>query len=73
MLKEIGMRNTEPGRTLGELISKAIADLELTHSEHQQIVAMAHADGVIDPQERQLLSQLQEMIANGMVKKVRDR
>ena len=65
------MRNTEPGRKLGELISKAIADLELTNTEHQQIVAMAHQDGVIDPQERQLLSQLQEMIANGTVKKVR--
>jgi uncharacterized membrane protein YebE (DUF533 family) len=66
------MLDAEPGRKLGDLISKAIRDLELTNSEHQRIVAMAHADGVIDPQERQLLSQLQEMIANGTVKKVRD-
>ena len=66
------MQDAKPGRQLGELISKAINDLELSHSEHQQIVAMAHEDGVIDPQERQLLSQLQEMIANGTVKKVRD-
>ena len=65
------MLNAEPGRKLGELISKAIKDLELTTSEHQQIVALAHADGTIDPQERQLLGQLQEMIANGTVKKVR--
>ncbi len=62
----------EPGRSLGELIKKAIDDCELTPSEHQRIVALAHADGVIDAQERQLLSQLQEMIANGTVKKVRE-
>ena len=66
------MQDAEPGRKLGDLISKAIKDLELTNSEHQKIVAMAHADGVIDPQERQLLGQLQQMIANGTVKKVRD-
>jgi tellurite resistance protein len=66
------MPDAKPGRKLGELISKAIKDLELSHSEHQNIVAMAHADGLIDPQERQLLSQLQEMIANGTIKKVRD-
>ena len=66
------MPAAESGRKLGELINKAIKDCELTHTEHQQIVAMAHADGVIDPQERQLLGQLQEMIANGTIKKVRD-
>jgi uncharacterized membrane protein YebE (DUF533 family) len=66
------MQDAEPGRKLGDLISKAIKDLELTNSEHQKIVAMAHADGVIDTQERQLLGQLQQMIANGTVKKVRD-
>lgn len=66
------MQDAEPGRKLGDLISKAIRDLELTTSEHQKIVAMAHADGVIDPQERQLLGQLQQMVANGTIKKVRD-
>ena len=66
------MQDAEPGRKLGDLISRAIKDLELTNSEHQKIVAMAHADGMIDPHERQLLGQLQEMIANGTIKKVRD-
>lgn len=66
------MRDAEPGRKLGELIKKAIDDCEMTTSEHQQIVALAHADGVIDEQERELLGQLQQMIANGTVKKVRD-
>ena len=66
------MRDAGPGRKLGEIIKKAIDDCELTHSEHQQIVALAHGDGVIDPQEQQLLAQLQQMIAEGTVKKVRD-
>lgn len=66
------MPDAEPGRKLGEIIKKAIEDCELTHSEHQQIIAIAHSDHVIDDQERQLLAQLQQMIANGTVKKVRD-
>lgn len=65
------MQDAEPGRKLGELIKKAIEDCELTHSEQQQIVALAHADHVIDDQERKLLAQLQQMIADGTVKKVR--
>lgn len=66
------MQDAEPGRKLGELLKKAIEDCELTHSEHQRIVAIAHSDHVIDAQEQQLLSQLQQMIANGTIKKVRD-
>ncbi len=66
------MRDNEPGRKLGEIIKKAIEDCELTHSEHQKIVAIAHSDHVIDPQEQQLLAQLQQMIAEGTIKKVRD-
>ena len=66
------MHDAEPGRKLSELMKKAIADCELTHSEHQQIVALAHADHVADAQEQQLLAQLQQMIANGTIKKVRD-
>ena len=65
------MAETEPGERLKAIIEKAIADCELTHSEHQEIVAIAHSDHVIDPSERELLAQLQEMIANGTVKKVK--
>ena len=65
------MQNTEPGRRLAEIIKKAIADCERTHAEHQEIVAIAHSDHVIDASERELLAQLQGMIADGTVKKVR--
>ena len=66
------MQDAEPGRRLGKLIKKAIADCELTHTEHQEIITLAHSDHVIDEQERQLLAQLQQMVANGTIKKVRD-
>jgi uncharacterized membrane protein YebE (DUF533 family) len=52
------------------LIKKAIDDLEMTTSEYQEIMAQANADGVIDEQERQLLAQLNTMLADGTVERV---
>ena len=43
---------------------------ELTTSEHDQILAIADRDGVIDSQEKNLLRQLQDLIANGTIKKI---
>ena len=65
------MQSGESGGKLAELIKKAIDDCELTVAEHQAILALAEEDNVIDRQEQALLSQLQELIANGTVKKVR--
>ena len=48
------MQDPEPGRKLGDLIKKAIQDCELTHTEFQQIVSLAHADHVIDEQHTDL-------------------
>ena len=58
-------------KDLKSLINHAISDLEITHSEYQQIMDMAHADGVIDKEEQALLAQLQQMISNGTVTRVR--
>ena len=66
------MRDTEPGKRLEDIIKKAIADCELTHSEHQEIVTIAHSDYVIDTRERELLVKLQELVADGTVRKVKD-
>lgn len=55
---------------LKEMIEKAIEDQEVTTTEYEKILALAHADMVIDPQEKQLLAELQEMIASGIVKRV---
>lgn len=60
----------ETGGRLKELIKKAIDDHELTYTEYGRILAMADADGVIDPQERNLLRQLQDMIADGSIKRI---
>jgi len=60
------------GEDLSEVIKAAIQDLEITHSEYDRIMMTASKDGVIDDQERGLLRQLHELIANGTVKRVRD-
>jgi len=65
------MQSGESGGKLAELIKKAIDDCELTVAEHEAILELAGEDNVIDRQEQALLSQLQELIANGTVKKVR--
>lgn len=65
------MKRSQSGRRLSELIKKAIDDCEVTNSEYDQIMAQADRDLVVDAEERSLLQQLQEMIANGTVKRVR--
>lgn len=65
------MQSGETGKKLSDMIKKAIDDCELTQAEHDAILAIASEDQVIDDQERALLGQLQELIANGTVKKVR--
>ncbi len=64
------MKSGKSGGKLADLIKKAISDLELTETEHQEILDLAHADGVIDSQEQKLLAQLQELLSNGTVKRV---
>jgi hypothetical protein len=57
------MKSGETGGKLADMIKKAIRDCELTTSEHDQILAIADRDGVIDSQEKNLLKQLQDLIA----------
>lgn len=63
---------TEEGEKLAALIEKAITDLELTMSEYDAIVHQAYADGEIDPHEDQLLKEMQDLIAHGIIKRVPD-
>lgn len=62
----------ETGGKLVQMIKKAIDDGKLTNSEYERILALADADGVIDPQEKRLLAQLQEMLSNKTVVRVAD-
>ncbi len=63
---------SQSATSLKALINHVISDLEVTDTEYQEIMDMANDDGVIDNEESALLSQLQQMISNGTVKRVRD-
>ena len=65
------MKLTKSGLELKELIEKAIRDCVITNSEYEEVMKMANKDGVIDDHEQQLLSQFQELLANGSLKRVK--
>ena len=56
---------------LADIIHKAIADCEITSSEYDAIMKVANEDQHIDPQEQKLLNQLQSLLANGTIKRVK--
>jgi len=60
---------TESDKLL-EVIKKAIEDGLITNQEYHEIVAQAAADGREDLEERAILANLHEMIANGTIKRV---
>ena len=53
---------------LREMIEKAIEDHVITREEYDKIIHIATEDGVIDRHEQALLSQLQQMIEDKMVR-----
>ena len=56
---------------LADMIKKAISDCEISTSEYDAIMKIANEDQHIDQQEQTLLSQLQSLLANGTVKRVK--
>jgi len=64
------MRPSRSAQNLSAAINKALEDHELSSSEYEEIMQIAHEDGIIDPEERALLSQLQEMIADKTIRRV---
>jgi hypothetical protein len=64
------MKHSKSAERLSELIKKAIDDHQITNAEYDEIMGVAHEDGIIDPQERRLLAMLQDMIADKSVKRV---
>ena len=65
------MKLSDKAHNLRQVIEKAIEDHQITRDEYDMILHEATEDGDIDPQERALLSELQEMIADKSVKVVR--
>jgi predicted RNA binding protein with dsRBD fold (UPF0201 family) len=66
------MKSGESGEKIGKMIKKAIEDGKLTNLEYEKILAIAEADLVIDSQEKKLLAELQELLANKTVIRVPD-
>ena len=64
------MTISESAHRLKEMINKAIEDQEITREEYDLIISIALEDGHVDPQERALLVDLQDMIENRLVRMV---
>ncbi|MGE0088374.1 MAG: hypothetical protein AB7S50_02740 [Bacteroidales bacterium] len=56
------MSISESGNKLRKLINKAIEDCTITPEEYEEIINLSLKDGFVDPQERALLRELQQMI-----------
>ena len=63
-------RHSETGTKLADLIKEAIADGKITNDEYDKIMHAADADGHLDPQEKNMIAHLQELIASKTVKRV---
>jgi len=72
-LKEdkMGSDKHEADSKLAKMIKKAIFDCELTSSEHEAILALASEDSVVTKEEQALLQQLQNLLANQTIKRVK--
>jgi hypothetical protein len=65
------MALSKDANNLRIIIEKAIHDLQISRDEYEQIVHMATGDGYIDPQERELLRQLREMIEDKTIRLIK--
>jgi len=64
------MKSSKTAQKLAERINKAIENEIITNREYEEILHIANEDGIIDPEERALLSQLTEMIVDKTIKRV---
>ncbi len=58
---------TKSGKTLAQVIEKAIDDSVITFAEYEEIMSVASQDSVIDAHEKALLRELNALIANKTV------
>lgn len=69
-IKRKGTQMSKESDKLFELIQRAIQDGVVTNEEYHQIISQTAEDGREDLEERALLSNLQELIASGCIKRV---
>ena len=65
------MKLTKSGLELKDVIEKAIKDYVITNSEYEEIMKVSAKDGMVDDHEQRLLSQLQGLLENGTLKRVK--
>ena len=65
------MRLTKSGLELKDVIEKALKDSVIANSEYEEIMKLAYKDGMVDDHEQRLLGQLQSLLENGTVKRVK--
>ncbi len=65
------MKLSKSAKNLRKVIEKAMEDHEISKDEYDMIIHQATEDGQIDQQERALLRELQDMIADRNIKIVK--
>jgi hypothetical protein len=65
------MQLSKSGIELRIVIEKAIKDHVITDSQYEEIMRVADKDGIVDDHEQRLLSQLQRLIENGTLKRLK--
>jgi hypothetical protein len=65
------MKLTKSGLELRIVIERAIKDHVITNSEYEKIMRVANKDGIVDDHEQRLLSQLQGLLENGTLMRVK--
>ena len=65
------MKLSKSGIELRIVIEKAIKDHVITNSEYEEIMRVANKDGIVSDHEQSLLSQLQGLLENGTLKRVK--
>lgn len=65
------MKLSKSAKNLRKVIEKAMEDHEISKEEYDMIIHQATEDGQIDQQERALLRELQDMIADRNIKIVK--
>jgi len=64
------MRVTKSGKTLEEVIRKAISDHVITQAEYDEIINLAQEDGTIDAHEKVLLKEFHSLLTEKVIKRV---
>jgi len=61
------MKLSEDAKRLRKMVDKAIEDHQITRAEYEMIIHTVLEDAHVDPQERAIIRELQDMIDQKMI------